>query len=211
MAAVTGRTYDTAGRRAAAAHNRRAVLDSGLELLLRDGYQATTIRAVAEHAGVSPELIYKTFKNKQKLMKEVYDRSVAGDDIQVPVGGRPEIAAIWALREPREKLLAYAGFVAGIMQRLGGLLAVLTEADPEIAELRATTDAERLTGVGAFVAHLAERGLLREGLPEGRAADACWALTSPQLYVQLTGARGWPQDVYVSWLADLIEASLLEG
>ncbi|WP_460491223.1 TetR/AcrR family transcriptional regulator [Dactylosporangium cerinum] len=97
---MTSRTYDAAGRRAAAAYNRRAVLDAGLELLLRDGYQATTIRAVAERAGVSPELIYKTFKNKQGLMKGVYDRAVAGDDLQVAVGARPEIAAIWALRDP---------------------------------------------------------------------------------------------------------------
>ncbi|GAB3826972.1 hypothetical protein [Dactylosporangium cerinum] len=94
------------------------------------------------------------------------------------------------------------------MHRLGGLLAVLTEADPEIAELRATTDAERLTGVGAFVAHLAEQGVLRADLPVGRATDACWALTSPQLFAQLTGARGWPQDVYVGWLAGVLEASL---
>ncbi|MEV4512841.1 helix-turn-helix domain-containing protein [Dactylosporangium sp. NPDC049525] len=208
---MTGRTYDTAGRRAAAAGNRRAVLDAGLELVLRDGYQATTIRAVAERAGVSPELIYKTFRNKQGLMKAVYDRSIAGDDLQVPLGARPEVAAILALRDPREKLLAYAAFVAGIMHRLGGLLAVLTEADPEIAELRATTDAERLTGVGAFVAHLAEQGILRAGLPVQRAADACWALTSPQVYAQLTGARGWPQDVYVAWLAGVLGSSLLEG
>jgi AcrR family transcriptional regulator len=209
MAPVTGRTYDTAGRRAAAAHNRRAVLDACLELVLRDGYQATTIRAVAERAGVSPELIYKTFRNKQGLMKVVYDRSIAGDDLQVPIGARPEVAAILALRDPHEKLLAYATFVAGIMHRLGGLLAVLTEADPEIAELRATTDAERLTGVGAFVAHLAEQGVLRAGLPVQRATDGCWALTSPQLYAQLTGARGWPQDVYVAWLSGVLGATLL--
>ncbi len=124
--------------------------------------------------------------------------SVAGDDLEVPVGARPEVAA-----------MAYAAFVAGIMHRLGGLLAVLTEADPEIAELRATTDAERLTGVGAFVAHLAELGFLRADRPAGRATDACWALTSPQLYAQLTGARGWPQDAYVAWLAGVLGASLL--
>jgi hypothetical protein len=37
------------------------------------------------------------------------------------------------------------------MQRLGGLLAVLTEADPQIAEISAVTEAERLAGVRAFV------------------------------------------------------------
>jgi AcrR family transcriptional regulator len=60
------------------------VLAAGRELLLARGYHGTTIRVVAERAGVSPELVYKGFGGKQGLMKAVYDTTLAGDDEPVP-------------------------------------------------------------------------------------------------------------------------------
>jgi AcrR family transcriptional regulator len=157
------RAYDSAGRRAAAARNRQAVLAASRELLLRQGYQATTIRAVAELAGVSPELIYKAFGSKQGLMKAVYDTALAGDDEPVPIGQRPAIQQIWATAEPQEKIRAYAAFVTDLMRRVGGLAAVLAEADPEVAQVRAVTENERLQGVRAFADHLAAAGWLDGG------------------------------------------------
>ncbi len=205
----TRRPYNSARRRAAAAGSRHAVLTAGRELLLRDGYRATTIRAVAERAGVSQDTIYKTFGSKQQLMKAIYDVTVAGDDEPVPIGQRPPIRRVLQASDPHKKVRLYAQFVADFMQRLGGLLAVLTEADPQIAEIRAATEAERLAGVRAFVGHLAREGHLRTALTQDHAADACWSLTSPQLFAQLTQARGWTAATYRQWLADMITATLL--
>jgi AcrR family transcriptional regulator len=201
------RAYDASGRRAAAARNRQAVLAACHELLLRDGYQATTIRAVAELAGVSAELIYKAFGSKQGLMKAVYDFVIAGDDEPVPVGQRPAIQRIWAISDLREKIRAYAAFVRDLNERLGGLATVLAEADPEVAQVRAVTENERLRGVRAFVDHLAAAGLLADVDP-GRAADECWVLTSLAIYAQLTAAREWPADAYQDWLARMLTAAL---
>jgi AcrR family transcriptional regulator len=201
------RAYDSAGRRAAAARNRQAVLAASRELL-RQGYQATTIRAVAELAGVSPELIYKAFGSKQGLMKAVYDTALAGDDEPVPIGQRPSIQQIWATAEPQEKIRAYAAFVTDLMRRLGGLAAVLAEADPEVAQVRAVTENERLQGVRAFADHLAATGWLADSDP-GRAADECWVLTSPSSYQQLTRARQWSDAAYQEWLARMLAATLL--
>jgi AcrR family transcriptional regulator len=202
------RPYNSARRRAAAHSNRRAVLDAARDLLLRDGYRATTIRGIAERAGVSQDTIYKAFGSKPQLMKAVYDVTVAGDDEPVPIGQRPAIQRILQAADPREKVRLYAQFVCDFMQRLGGLLAVLTEADPEIAEVRAVTETERLTGVRAFVSHLAQGGNLRSSLGQDSAADACWSLTSPQLFAQLTQARGWTAAAYQQWLAEMIAATL---
>ncbi|MBB5868313.1 AcrR family transcriptional regulator [Allocatelliglobosispora scoriae] len=203
------RAYDTSGRRAAAERNRLAVIDASRELLLRDGYQATTIGAIAERAGVSTELIYKTFGSKQRLMKAVYDVALAGDAEPVPIGQRPAIARIMAEPDARAKIELYAAFVEDLMARLGGLLAVLAEADPELAELRVTTEGERLIGASAFVGHLHEQGHLAPGTDLARAADACWVQTSPQLFAQLAITRGWSPGDYRSWLATVLTASLL--
>jgi AcrR family transcriptional regulator len=202
------RAYDSAGRRAAAARNRQAVLAASRELLLRQGYQATTIRAVAELAGVSPELIYKAFGSKQGLMKAVYDTVIAGDDEPVPIGQRPVIRQIWATADPHEKVRAYAAFVTDLMRRIGTMAAVLAEADPEVAQVRTVTENERLEGVRAFAGHLAAAGWLADADP-GRAADECWALTSPSIYLQLTGTRQWSDAAYQEWLARMLAATLL--
>lgn len=202
------RTYDASRRRESARRNRLAVLEAGRELLLRDGYQATTIRAVAERAGVSPDTVYKTFGDKRRLMKAVYDVALAGDDEPVPIGRRPAVRAAFASAHPAEKIELYARFVAELMERIGGLLTVLTGADPELAAVREDTEDERRVGVGAFVAHLKEHDLLTSPLPTEQVIDACWALTSPHLYAQLRYARGWSGEQYRQWLAAMLGATL---
>jgi AcrR family transcriptional regulator len=202
------RAYDASGRRGAAARNRQSVLAACHELLLAAGYQGTTIRAVAERAGVSAELVYKAFGSKQGLMKAVYDTVLAGDDEPVPIGERSAVRRIWAIAEPGEKIQAYAGFVADLNQRLGGLAAVLAEADPEVAQVRALTEDERLHGLRAFTGHLAAGGWL-DGADADRAADECWVLTSLAVYVKLTVTRQWSAGAYQDWLARMLAATLL--
>jgi hypothetical protein len=141
-------------------------------------------------------------------MKAVYDTVLAGDDEPVPVGQRPAISRIWATADPGEKVRGYAAFVTDLNMRVGGLAAVLAEADPEVAQVRAVTEAERLAGLRAFTAHLAEEGLLAPAETE-RAADGCWVLTSLPVFVQLTVARGWGAEEYRDWLTLMLAAALL--
>ena len=207
-APATRRPYDASKRQENARRNRQAVLEAGRELLLRDGYQATTIRAVAERAGVSPDTVYKSFGNKQRLMKAVYDVALAGDDEPVPIGQRPAVRRVLAESDPARKIELYAAFVTDLLERIGGLLAVLAEADPELAKVRDETEAERLIGMEAFVAHCEEQGLLSPELPRELVVDSCWALTSPQLYSQLRHSRGWTAEQYRQWLATMLTAAL---
>src|SRR5690348_704711 len=73
------RPYDASGRRARADARRQAVVRAARELFERDGFRLTTITAVAAHAGVSPESIYKGFGSKAALAKAVFDVAIAGD------------------------------------------------------------------------------------------------------------------------------------
>ena len=88
--------YDNSQRAVAAASTRAQVLAAAHELFLGNGFAATTIRTVAESAGVSQETIYKSFGSKAALLKSVYDVALVGDADEVPLAARPE-----ALRRPR--------------------------------------------------------------------------------------------------------------
>ena len=207
--ANTPRPYDSSRRRAAAQANRRAILDACRELLLRDGYPATTIRAVADRANLSPESVYKMFGSKPQMMKALWDITMAGDDAPLALAERPELQTVLSTPDPQLRLELYAGFVTGAHERLAALFTLLTGADPELAQLLAATEQERLTGISAFVAHFAEAGLLRAGADQRLAADACWALTSPRLFIELTVDREWTADVYRQWLTGMLTATLM--
>jgi AcrR family transcriptional regulator len=77
------RPYNSERRRQAADRTRAAVLAACRELLFRDGYHATTVRAVAERAGVSVETVYKTFGGKPGMVKALWDTTLAGDDERI--------------------------------------------------------------------------------------------------------------------------------
>jgi AcrR family transcriptional regulator len=203
------RPYDATARRESAARNRAAVLAACRELLFRHGYHRMTVRSVAEQAGVSPETIYKTFGGKPGLMKALWDVTLAGDDEPVAIADRPQMREVLSAGEPAEKLRRWAGFVRGANQRLAPLYGLLAQAGPEVTQLLATTQEERLTGVRAFVTHLADSGLLAGGRDPAAAADACWALTGPRLFLDLTAGRGWLPGQYEDWLTRMLTANLL--
>ncbi|MFD6297899.1 TetR/AcrR family transcriptional regulator [Streptomyces sp. NPDC060235] len=204
------RAYD-AGRRRDAARRRRAdVLSACRELLFRDGYQATTVRAVADRAGVSAETVYKVFGGKPGLLKALWDVTLAGDDGPRAMAERPQLQEVWATSDPHAKLRLYAAFVRGVHERLAALSVLLAQAGPAVGDVLEAGERERLTGVTAFVTHLAEAGVVRSGADRARLADSVWTLTGPRPFTQLTVERGWPADAYEGWLAALLEAALLE-
>ena len=203
------RPYDASSRRESAARNRAAVLAACRELLFRDGYHHMTVRSVAEQAGVSPETVYKAFGSKAGLMKALWDVTLAGDDQPVAIADRPQMQEVRSAADPGEKLRRWAGFVRGANQRLAPLYGLLAQAGPEVAQLLATTQRERLTGVRALVTHLTDTGLLAAGRDPATAADACWALTGPRVFLDLTADRGWQPGQYEDWLTCMLIANLL--
>jgi AcrR family transcriptional regulator len=57
------------------ARTRGELLRAAQELFLRQGYHATTLDQVAEHAGYTKGAVYSTFKNKADLFLAVFDET----------------------------------------------------------------------------------------------------------------------------------------
>jgi AcrR family transcriptional regulator len=60
-----------------AQQTRSAIIEAALELFRSRGYEATTMRAIAERAGVSTGNAYYYFSSKEELIQEFYARSHA--------------------------------------------------------------------------------------------------------------------------------------
>jgi AcrR family transcriptional regulator len=98
------RAYDSPRRRQQALATRRAVLDAARELFIQGGYVATTIDATAARAGVSPETVYATFKNKRALLSQLLDVAIAGDDAPVPILERSWVQQLRDQADPQRRL-----------------------------------------------------------------------------------------------------------
>src|SRR5690242_4388711 len=68
------------------AATRRALLAAGRELFADAGYEGTTVRAVAERAGVNQALLFRHFGSKEGLFAE----AVTGEALDLLAAGPPE-------------------------------------------------------------------------------------------------------------------------
>src|SRR4051812_43303677 len=62
------RRYDTTSRRASAEETRERICAAAEALFLRDGYARTSIKRVAQAAGVAEATVYLSFKTKPALL-----------------------------------------------------------------------------------------------------------------------------------------------
>jgi AcrR family transcriptional regulator len=60
--------------------SRERILNSALRLFARHGYAATSVRMIAEEAGVSQGLMYNYYEGKEALLRAIVERSM--DDVQ---------------------------------------------------------------------------------------------------------------------------------
>jgi AcrR family transcriptional regulator len=205
------RPYDASGRRARADARRREVVQAARELFERDGFRLTTITAVAAHAGVSSESIYKGFGSKAALAKAVFDAALAGDDEPVPIAERPALVAVRAEPDVRRKI---ALFVEGLVQRLARSAKVQIlirdgrHVDDSLSPIWATLQEEGLTGMAVFGRHLAETGQLRGGVDLDEVRDVLWNYLAIDHYERLVLTQGWSLDRYAQWLGRAITCAL---
>jgi AcrR family transcriptional regulator len=205
------RAYDASGRQARARARRLAVVLAARDLFERDGYRPTTIAAIAAHAGVSAESVYKGFGTKAALAKEVFDLALAGDDEPVPVAERPATLAVRDEPDVRRKI---ALFAAGLAQRQArsALVTILIRdgrhVDDSLAPVWAKVRDEGLAGMTALGRHLLETGQLRPGLDLAEVRDVLWNYLAIDHYERLVLSQGWPLERYERWLAEAITSAL---
>jgi len=191
---------------------RRAVVDAARALFLDRGYQATTVDAISEHSDVPPATVYRLFSSKLGILKALLDVSIAGDDQSLSVQERPQVASLFAEREPEQLLAGFAAVTVGINERSSDVYRILSSAsgsDPAAAVLLADYQQKRAEGQSRIARSLARARALQPGLRERDAADLIHALMSPELYRLLVIDRGWAPDRYQQWLTSVLTDQLV--
>ena len=205
------RRYHSPLRAEQADGTRRRVLAAARELFLARGYAGTTVAAVAQAAGVSPDTIYVSLGGKQGLLEGVLSlaRSDPEDPTQRDQAHRRD--ELGALADPHQRLRRLVELSCQTLARISPVHAVLrgaadghpfaAELSTRMLELRLQLQASNLeTSLGTS---------LRPGLTLEQAADHYSALLSPELYHLLTVERRWTTRRYAAWVTDLLNHDLL--
>ena len=207
------RKYSSPLRQRQVQATRRAVLAAARELFIAQGYRATTVEQIAQHAGVSKPTVFSAVGNKQTVLRAVRDVAIAGDDEPVPVAKRPATDRIRAEPDQRRAVELLAQHLTGVASRYAEINEVLHAAadsgEDGLRELWQLEEDQRLTGARWWVEVLTSKGPLRPNLDNDDAVDVMWLLMSPDQYYRLVHRRRWTTQKYQRWLAASITELLI--
>lgn len=204
------RRYRSPLRAGQADETRRRTLAAARELFLTRGYGGTTVAAVAEAAGVSPDTIYVSLGGKRGLLEGVVSDASSDPDDPAQRDQQQRREAVGSLPDAHLRLRRLIGLSCETLARTSPVHAVIrgaADGHPFAADLRVTMLQRRIQIQSNHVrTYLADA--LQDGLTVEDAAEHYSALLSPELYHLLTVERGWTAARYQAWVFDLMDRSL---
>lgn len=207
------RGYVSATRTKRAQNTRKRVIEAATRLFVQQGYATTTMRAIADQAGVSVPTVELLFGTKAQLLHVVIDVAVAGDDEPIPVLSRAWAADAQSARDLADFLSVVAQVLSAAQARSAGVMLAAYEAaasDPDIQLLIMDRESQRERTATWIVNGVLERAGLRQGLDRARATDTVWMLMDPVIFHRLTRHRDWSSDRYAAWFADSLTRLLVD-
>lgn len=201
MTEAAPRAYRSQLRARQAQETRTRIVAAAARLFATQGYQATTIAAIAREAGVSAETV-KTTAAKAELLIAAFEVTFSGSEAAESLTDTEVAAGVLDL--PDEVFLdAVLTQITTANARGHGLWTVLLGAalsDPVVDGALGRILAHRGADYRRLVAELLRRGIASPGIDEERTAQALSFLLSPESYQQLVAQSGWNLERYAHWL-----------
>ncbi len=202
------RRYHSPLRADQAQQTRRKVLESARRLFVARGYAGTTVAAVADHAGVSPETIYMSLGGKRGLLEGVmditgpHDSAVDDDQWWTMVAELPSASA------RVDKMVEYSCRILARTRPIHAIIRGAADKEAFAADLGRRLLSERLANQTERIRRYLA-GELRAGLSFSAAGERYCALTSPELYHLLTVELGWSAEQHLQWVTQLLRSELI--
>ena len=185
---------------------RDEILRAARRLFAERGYARTTVRDIAQAAGVSPQTVYDSVGSKQAVVSRLNDRIDAEAGVADIVRGAAESGDPWELA------VTSARITRSILERCGDIVhAVVTgaAAEPELAAVLAEGQRRHLDGARGVIGQLRSLDALDSALDPDEAAETLAAVSDFRLALVLRDSYGWPLDRVESWIAATSRALLL--
>jgi AcrR family transcriptional regulator len=192
------RPYESSLRREQAEATRQRVLDAALLCFRDSGYAATSVRAIADQAGVAVQTLYQSWGSKPALVEGLLRR--VKERIDLP----GQFAAMANGAHDPRRLLAGSAHITRRYSEVGwDVLELVRVVAPEVAQVAtAWREAEdsRYRGQRQLVQWIADAGALQDGLDVRQAAHTLWTLSTHDVYRLYVGIRRNRPAAFERWL-----------
>lgn len=196
------RAYSSPRRTAEAASTRAAIIAAAATLFVRDGYAATSLKAIAKEANVAVPTV-QLQGSKHSLLIGAFEVAFAGDEGTHSLAERPDVADIMAEPDFATAIERYVTYLDEANERAAAIvraMAAAADADPAARaaydELEQRRHRDMLIAAGWF----ASRGRISEDRVS-EAADVLGYITSADAYLHFTRASGWSRAQWKAWTA----------
>src|SRR5688572_15504147 len=125
---VKRRRYDSPVRQERAAQTRARIVDAAAALFTSHGYGRTSIRQIAEEAGVAADTVYATFGSKARVLTAVIDERLRGGHGVGNVMERPEMLAVRDEPDQHRQVELLADALSRIVEQVGPVFEMLRAA-----------------------------------------------------------------------------------
>lgn len=206
------RAYRSPRRVEAAQETRKLIRAAAARLFVAQGVSATSMRQIAEAAGVAERTVYSVFPTKALLFNEVVNIAVVGDEQPVPVAGRADFTAAFTATDPAVAVTILVEFGCALLDRAGDLIMAAIEsagADPDMREFNDRSSEAMTANMLAVAKAWKRNGLLRPGLDPKSAAAMLYTLSSPHVYHLMRRRQGWTTRRYRDWLQANIMSTVM--
>lgn len=168
---------------------RQEILDAAREMFVREGYEATSVRRIAEKAGCSSGILYHYFEDKASIMAQLV-RETFGRLIERMSKITDDDAP--AMDRLRRALRAYIEFGLENPHHYGVLFSKPIQPDGKITEVFHTEGHRCFGCLQNLTARSIEEGSMRPELRHpAEVAQALWAACHGLVSV-ITNAKGFP-------------------
>jgi AcrR family transcriptional regulator len=211
MAEVKGtRRYSSPLRDEQAAQTRTRILNAASDLFLERGFARTTMKDIADRAGVARDTVHTVFGGKAQVLTALIDLRLVPDGAAPRARDSAEALAIRDETDQRKQIELLAVWLAELSTRLRPVFEILRTAsavEPEMAGVFREMDRHRLDNMQMYAKWISARGSLRVSVR--RAGEAIWTLASPDVGRMLCDELGYTQAQHARWLADTLIRALL--
>lgn len=183
-----------------------ALLEATRELIEQQGFEALTMAAVAERAGVTRRAAYLHFSTRAELVTALYRRLGSTEQLA------DSLQAVWDSPDAVSALEEWAHHIARSHPRILTILRAVERAhhtDPDAAALWDTTLQNWRKGSRRLVEWLAADGRLAPPWTVPSAADMLWALMSLDVLERLVHDRQWSRKRLGEHLAALLNRTFV--
>ena len=187
------------------------IIDAAHKLFAEHGYEAITMQAIADAAGVAVQTVYYLFGTKAALLSAVETHVVLGDRPARSWRDAPWADELAEISDPHELIARFVAADTQIKSRVSAFTVAVGPALARDPDSRARRQAGQDEFFRFLVDRLAALAALRPGLTAGRAFDILCVLNSLHNYVELTSNHGWTPQDWQRWLIQVLTEQLVGG